>query len=393
MELRKHETINRSNHNGEDGSGPLWVDDDAWVEGELPARPWVVPGFLMRGAVTVLSGPPGVMKSMLSLSWACSLALGRPFGGFVPRQAGPVIVYNVEDNQNEQRRRLSATLRSFGSKSTDIAGKVMRCGPNGLGTLVVRDKEGIMQTAAMEKIEGLIAQRRPLALFLDPLAELHRSEENDNTALREVVAVFRAVASKHDIAVCILHHASKAGSSSPGDPNSLRGASAIVGAARIVLTLTGMEEADARGFGMPTDRKARSLYARLDDAKANYSGFRETAWFEKVIHTLDNKEAVPAAAPWMPPEAKEATQLDLEHLAEGIRSGSLNGEPWARKLGNEARSVRHLLHQHGFIGDAEQTAIARLETDYGMVSAPYRRPNRVKAMGLRINELPKADWT
>ena len=56
------------------------------------------------------------------------------------------------------------------------------------------------------------------------------SEENDNTALRAVIAKFRELAVKHNIAVVILHHTRKGGSASPGDPDIARGASAPLSA-------------------------------------------------------------------------------------------------------------------------------------------------------------------
>jgi RecA-family ATPase len=109
---------------------PVWIDDDGWDEKDIPQRPWVVPGFALRGAVTLLSGPPSALKSTLMLSFAAASALGRDFGPhFRPCAAEHAIVYNVEDDRIEQRRRLSATLRYFGAKPADIRGKVIRVGP------------------------------------------------------------------------------------------------------------------------------------------------------------------------------------------------------------------------------------------------------------------------
>ena len=187
--------------------------------------------------MTLLTGPPSVMKSSLVLAWACSLALRRDFSRFHPNIQAPIIVYNVEDDAVEQRRRLSATLRQFGAVPADIHDKVVRTGPSGIGTLLIRDDAGqIHFTPAMERLEEMIRVYKPAALVVDPLSELHGCEENDNTALRAIIARFRELAVEHDIAVVILHHTRKGGAS-PGDPDSARGASAIIGAVRIALTL------------------------------------------------------------------------------------------------------------------------------------------------------------
>jgi hypothetical protein len=373
----------------------LWIDAADWNEADIPKRPWVAPGYALRGAVTLVCGPPSTLKSSLMLSWASAIALHREFGEFEAVAAGKVVVYNVEDDENEQRRRLSAVLRQFGAKPQDIKDKVIRAGPHTIGTLLARGEDGKLRfTPAMNDLESLLAAVRPAATIVDPLAELHNVEENDNTALRMVIATFRELAIKYDMAVIVLHHTRKGSAASPGDPDIARGASAIVGAARIVLTLTTMSEDDAKKLGLPTDVADRSNYVRMDDAKSNYAPLRAAQWFEKVPYTLDNGERVPAAVPWTPPEAKIASDGDLAALKTAIERGCPTGEPWSPKLSRNLRSVRGLLEQHGFSGsDAQRRALDDLQAEYELVTAKYRRArNRAQASGLRIGGKPAADW-
>src|SRR5271168_1670491 len=102
----------------------IWVEDEGWAEVDLPRRPWVARGYALRDAVTVVAGPPSAMKSSLMLAWAAAVALGRPHGDFQPTETGTVVVYNVEDDRIEQRRRLSAVLRQFDAIPVDIAGRI-----------------------------------------------------------------------------------------------------------------------------------------------------------------------------------------------------------------------------------------------------------------------------
>lgn len=137
--------------------GPaLWVDDDDWTEADIPCRPWVVPGYALRGSVTVLCGPPSAMKSSLVLAWGCSLAIHHAFGRFTPLPPGKMLIYNVEDDRLEQRRRLSATLRQFpGATPESIKGKVIRTGPEQIGTLLSRSEDGrIVFTSACSPGDG-----------------------------------------------------------------------------------------------------------------------------------------------------------------------------------------------------------------------------------------------
>jgi AAA domain len=373
----------------------IWIDADGWDEAAIPRRPWIVPGYVLRGAVTMIAGPPSAMKSSTALGWASSIVLRAEYGRFHPIVSGPVFVYNVEDDQNEQRRRLSATLRQFGAVPSSLKDKLYRMGPSTIGTLLERGEDGKVRfTAAMTKMQEMIAAIHPVMLVVDPLAELHNCEENDNTALRAVIAKFREMAVGFDMGVVVLHHTRKGAGQTPGDPDSARGASAIIGAVRVAVTLTTMSEADAESFGLPTDIEARSNYVRMDDAKSNYAPLRSAQWFEKVAHELDNGDTVPAAVPWTPPAAKVASLSDLTALVVAIEKGSPGGEPWSPKLSTDTRSIRALLEQHGFQGrEAQQATIAKLASEFGMTTGIYRKPrNRAKASGLRIADKPSADW-
>lgn len=307
---------------------PLWIDDAAWSEAEIKPRPWIAPGYLMRGAVTVVSGPGSAGKSSLIVAWSIALALGRRFHRFYPAAALRVFNYNVEDDKLEQHRRMSATLRQFDASPQDLAGRVIRLGPNGTGTLLRRDPATgrLTFTAAMRALETTIEERKPDVLVLDPLVELHDAEENDNTAIRAVMAKFRSLAVQHDMAVVLVHHARKGAGGAAGDPDSLRGASSIVGAARVVLTVLTMDEEQAAKLGIkPQDR---SRYFRVDGAKSNYAPLHEAEWFQRVEYQLDNDEGVAAAVPWEPPSAfgdLTASLLNaaLDQIAAGPTPGVL----------------------------------------------------------------------
>jgi hypothetical protein len=243
----------------------------------------------------------------------------------------------------------------------------------------------------MDRLEHLICQHNIDVLFVDPLSELHNVEENDNGAMRAIVARFRELATKHNIAVCILHHTRKGGASSPGDLDTARGASAIAGAVRVALTLCGMSEDDASALGLSTDVQARSHYIRLDDAKQNYAAILDAEWFEKVVHTLDNGELVPAAEPWIPPPQKEASQTEMASLASAIERGTPDGAPYSPKLSKDGRSVRALLEQYGL---AQKTTMDRLRAEMGVTTSHYRQSGRRSsdALGLHIAFKPAANW-
>jgi hypothetical protein len=327
MDDASDEPASEPRPNGHDPLLELWIDDDDWAEIDLPKRPWVAYGHALRRAVTILAGPPSALKSSLMLAWACALALGQEHGRFRPIEPGCCVLYNVEDDQTEQRRRLSAVLRQFNAAPADIHGKIIRVGPSGVGTLFIRDSQtgAISSSPAMDCLRAVLRERLPAMLIVDPLAELHGADENDNTALRAVIAEFRKLAVEFNMAVVAVHHTRK-GAVLPGDPDAARGASSIIGAGRVVLTLAPMCEDDADQLGLPRDRASRSRYVRLDDAKQNYAGIGDAQWYEKALYTLDNGEMIATAVPWQPPDMWKALPATLanrilDEIDAGIDGG------------------------------------------------------------------------
>ena len=365
----------------------ITVDAEPWSEADIPLRPWLAKGYLLRGAVTVVSGPGSAGKSSLMIAWCIALALERQYGKFHPVSPMTILTYNVEDDAIEQKRRLSATLRQFSAVPEDLCNRVVRIAPTEIGTVFERDEftGRLKPTAAMTQLQAEIIQRKPDVVILDPLVELHDAEENDNTAIRAVLAQFRRLAELHSVAVVLLHHTRKGSAASPGDPDTIRGASAIVGAARIVLTLSTMTADEAATFSIPDTH--RSAYFRLDSAKSNYAPLHEAEWFERVPYDLDNGESVAAAVPWQPPSrALTADVLDL--LVNLVEAGTPDALPWSERISDsEARSFARGLDAMQIIGrHAQKEAIRQLLASGRVVVALWIRPGKGKkdaSRGLR----------
>lgn len=309
---------------------PLWVDALGWDAAAVPKRPWIAPGYLMRGSVTVLSGQGAGGKSSLVVAQTISLATGKALGAFTPTEPMIVINYNTEDDMDEQRRRYGAALKASETPVAAVSNRVIRCGPNDIGTLFARDPNtgAIAPTAAMQALEALCVNSGADVLFCDPLAELHNAEENDNTAMRAVIAAFRGLAKRLNIAVEILHHDRK-GTNAPGDMDRMRGASAISGAVRVMLTLTPMNQEEAEKFGIPPDQRRRHF--RVDGAKSNYAPAQEAEWFRLDAHELPNGEHVAAAMPWAPPSAFEGISMATCVAILDVMQRGINGAPFGSR--------------------------------------------------------------
>lgn len=299
----------------------LWMDADDEFE-DIPTRPWLIPGIALRGSVTLLSGQGAGGKSSYVVGLTLSMAAGIQYGKATP--IGPLrgINYNTEDDRDEQRRRYMAFLGASGVIPREALKSIIRVGPEGVGTLFQRDPNTgeVTPTTALDDLKNLIVEQQADYVIVDPLAELHNAEENDNTAMRSILAAFRQLAKELDIAVIILHHDRK-GVGVAGDVDRMRGASALQGAARIVLTLTRMTEEEADALGIPQTEKAS--YIRIDNAKANYTPLGEAAWYRLTSHTIPNGESVAAALPWSPPDRISALtgEMKVEILRLMVEAG------------------------------------------------------------------------
>lgn len=390
----------RSRASGEparEGSAPaLWMEDATWDEAAIPKRPWVAEGYLLRRSVTIAAGLGSAGKSSLMIAWAVALALGEAFGKFVPVEAMNVLVYNTEDDADEQRRRLSATLRQFGRTSRDIAGRVIRCGPTSIGTLLERDPiTGLLvMTEAWDALEALMAATKPGAVILDPLVELHSLDENDNTAQRQVMARLRDLAARFDCAVLVVHHARKGGEA--GDVDMIRGAGALVGAARIAITIAPMSAEEAEELGIA--KESRRGFFRVDRVKQNYAGVADADWHQLLGYMLDNDEEVAAALPWRPEGADQrgrAVDAEAIALVAATAARGTGKGPFSPSISTaQPRSIAVAMIQHGVTRRQDQKALLEAMFAEGWKVEEFKDAHRNVRNGLRSPEgLPECAWT
>lgn len=367
-----------------------WQEDK-----DMPLRQWIVPGYLLRGSVTIIGGPGGAGKSSLMIGWCAALALGMTYHRFAPPGIRKVIFYNVEDDLDEQNRRLCAVLRQFNKTTHDLGKNFLALCPRQIGTLLDVDKDhGLWQpTNVMIKLEEHICLFAPDVLILDPLVELHNTEENAQSAMRAVIAYFRTLAQRYGIAIVILHHTRKDSGESAGDPDILRGASSTVAAARVAFTALPMTEKEAENLNISNDM--RRHFFRVDSAKTNYAPASAAEWFELAEYILDNGETVAAAIPWIPPADHALDASEHDALSEEIAQG-IHGMPYSARLStHEPRSLLHLLIRHGIkTKKGQKDMIYKLLANGFDLGTFIDQRTRNKSKGFRFKDgRPAAHWT
>jgi hypothetical protein len=268
----------------------------------LPRRRWLLGRALLRGHLTLLVAPAGVGKSTHGVARAVALATGRDITGEPVHEQVKAWVYNTEDDSDELKRRLGAVIQHHAIPFAEIRNRIaLNSGADRPLLLARADKSGMVirlpdVDACIEKI-----RESEIGVFIvDPFVETHEVNENSNEQIKVVAAMYREIARATHCAVLLVHHTAKppqgASDGYAGNMNAARGASALVGVARVVQTLFGMSDKDAEFYGIAEGE--RHLFLRLDDAKANLGLVSpEALWFKKIGVDLPNGDQVGVLQP------------------------------------------------------------------------------------------------
>lgn len=285
-------------------------------EADIPVRQWILGKYLLEKNITVLLAEPGVGKSTLSLQWAVALATGKSeIAGATVHKKGASLIINNEDDTVEMKRRIAGIRNFFSVEDRKALDNIFFYSgvekPFIIGGKT--DKDGaISKGRHMEELIEFVRANNIKLIVADPFLETHCADENDNQQISAIARMYREVANKCDCAVLLVHHTRKrSGADSAGHAGNMdsgRGASSLVGAARIVITLYEMSKEDAEEFGIPNNERLR--YIRLDDAKGNFAlKSPDATWFRREGVRLVNGEESGVLKP-IKLKAKEQQVLD-----------------------------------------------------------------------------------
>ena len=203
---------------------------------EPPAPQWLLEGLVAKGDVTLLTGPPGVGKSWLTMGLTASITRGLPaFIGQKVLGQGRVLYVDQENPEDVVYHR----LRQLG---VDPQTPDLRYLWN-QGIRLDRSPEDFLEEAL---------DFNPEVIFLDSLTRLHTQDENSAGAMS---ALFndgiQPLARETGAAVVLVHHTNKQGGE--------RGSIDIVASADAALKTEGFGEDNPGKFLLKTTKSRRRL--------------------------------------------------------------------------------------------------------------------------------------
>lgn len=254
------------------GMGPRMADTGAkglrcvnpadWQDKAIPERPWLVPGLLPLGSVTMLSGDGGLGKSLLALQLATCGAVGAPFIGYDVGRFKSLAVC-CEDEADELQRRMAEILAGLGQSFSAVEGMelVPRVGMDSVLMNFSRTGEA-EETAFFVQIMNRAIENDVRLIVLDSLHDLYAGNENDRVQARRFISGLRTIATEANAAVLLLAHPSLSGLNS-GSGSS--GSTAWNNSVRSRLYLSKPEENSGSDDGSRVLATKKSNYARAGD--------------------------------------------------------------------------------------------------------------------------------
>lgn len=196
---------------------------------------------LEKGEVGLLIASTNIGKTTLALNLALSLAAGKTFKPLTKDGAKPkrVLVIDGETRRRRMQRDIHTMEREWLAEEQELLKENL---------YVMCDSELNGSTLTLSNAQHMAAVKeealhfRPDLIIVDTLAELFSVvSENDNAEMQnKVMRPLNQLAKDTDAAVLVLHHIGKMSEEAQASTQAYRGrgASAIGGSARLVLTLT-----------------------------------------------------------------------------------------------------------------------------------------------------------
>lgn len=180
-------------------NSPLIVSGDAYLS--LPREPqtWLIQSLIPSGGAVCLYGDPKVGKSYAALQLALAIEEGGEWLGFPVVRTGRVVYIQLDTPRSLWAERIEA-LRAGGVPSIT---KIAQCDRGTLDSWPF----DILDPSHHARLKEALAEVKPIAVIVDTIRESHSADENDSTAMRNVIG--ELVDATQPAALIVISHARK----------------------------------------------------------------------------------------------------------------------------------------------------------------------------------------
>ena len=234
---------------------------------------FVLPG-LVAGTVGAIVSPGGSGKSALALQLGAYIAGGPDLIGIGPVKHGQTAYLPGEDPEIAVCHRLFALGEKCDQGHREAMAKNYYVEP------LEKYSVNIIETEWFDYITQIANGRR--LLILDTLRMVHQLDENDSSAMTQVVGRMKTIAATTGCAIVFLHHTSKSSAMNDqgAEQQASRGSSVLVDNIRWQGYLRGMSQSDAKTWGVEDGQ--RRFFVEFGVSKQNYGAPYTPTWLRKV---------------------------------------------------------------------------------------------------------------
>jgi len=270
------------------------------IYGSLLTRPkkreFVIQDYLKNKNMTLLVGAPGAAKTTFLTSVAHSYVSGISLFGKKVFKTGNAILLTAEEEYNEIELRLQAIELAMGKNNTN--NQIHLIGYDHDFKMVKFSKDSTSKKMPMySKLEEYVKKNNITFIGIDPLISYQAGnfDENNNAQMDDFCKNYLIkIATNNNASIMVAHHVNKISMMQDEESNdnamySGRGASSLVGAARIVIGLSQMsKKLWEKEYKKEVTEYERKLYVAIIDAKNNYSSVSETPkWIKKSVYKIE----------------------------------------------------------------------------------------------------------
>jgi hypothetical protein len=344
----------------------------------LPRRQWIYGRTYIRGYVSLTASAGGIGKTSLTMVEAVAIATGRKLLDQDVHERTKVWLVNLEDPRSESLLRLAAVMQHYSIAHKDLAGWLFLDGEDDIRiTLAAETRDGVTENDAL--LNYMINKVKALGIgviLIDPLISAHMVNENSNMAVQVVVAMLRKLARETGASVHPVHHIRK-GNGDDATVDSVRGANALIGAARAARVLNKVSEEAAEKLGLEGDA-GRGIF-RADDAKSNLAAPADKATYMQTIGVqIANGEHIAVVRTVNLPDAFEGVTAEAAMKCQRAIGKAAEDEP----LRESSQAKAWVGHTIGELLDIDTTEKA----GKGRVTAILKQ--WVKTDVLRVEKMP-----
>ncbi len=329
--------------NGAD-DGPALLLTRASAVTPVPVE-WLWPGRIALGKLSIISGDPGLGKSMLSVALASHVTNGATWPvNSEPCPKGSVIMLSAEDDPADTIR---PRLDAAGANADDVFFLDMVTDVDYEGTTYQRS---FNINADIELLDSTLAETDdcklitidPISAYMGPGTDSHK-----NTDVRALLKPLADIAQKHGVAIVLVSHLNKGGGAAI---YRTMGSLAFMAAARAGFIVVRDKEIAAKRLFLPLknnlgdDRTGYSYEIGTDEngiPRIEWNSELETVTADDVLTPIDQDEQ---------PERAAAAEFLREELKNGpVETNRL--QKIARDAGHSWRTIERAKAELGVVAE------------------------------------------